>query len=520
MKITAGETAIINATIDNNGTADANNIEVCFYDGTSLLGTTIINVVWGGQNNATFKWVTNKYTIIGNHIISARVGTSEKSVSIIVLGLPNVYVNEMTVDKTNVTQGETISITGAIANNGTADAHNVTVIFYDGTNSLTSRLMDIPVSKINTTNYLWQTTYATSIGIHNLKVVVGISWKNVTVLVNGKPNVYLKQMTIDRLNISTGESVNITTMIDNNGTADALNVRIDFFDNNISIATKYMTIAHSKTIVISQLWRTTNATSLGSHRLRGVLGTVEKNITVIVVGKSNVYFQDLTTDKSNISIGEDINIEATVGNDGTADATNVRVMFYDGFIQIALKYLNISRNKMNSSIYIWKTNESTSVGPHVIKVIVANKERNITIMAAGKPNIYVKTISVDKKNVSVGENIIITAIIGNNGSADAVNVAVSFYDGNTLLGVAYENISKGGNIQTTYKWTTKRTLIGIHNLRVIAKTSEKEMTVRINQRPVEILNLSISNWLISLVIFLIIIITIIFGYDYYKKYIH
>ena len=231
----------------------------------------------------------------------------------------------------------------------------------------------------------------------------------------------------------------------------------------------------------------------------------------------NVYVRSITSDKTNISIGDSVNITIVLFNNGAANGTNVVLNLYDSSLFLITKNLNITHGSTNSTVYFWKTIESTSLGIHIFRAVVRINEKNTTVIVTGKPNVYLKEMTVDKANITIGNNIQISAIIKNNGTADANNVNVLFYEDNLLLTIIKKNITSGGTFTVNYEWNTKYTIIGDHVLKVVVGNSSKQTTVHINKHPAIILNYSISTWLIGLIILLIAIISFILGYDTYKK---
>jgi hypothetical protein len=129
-----------------------------------------------------FPWMTDNSTAKGAHIISAKLEGSAKSMVLTVNELVNVYVKEVTVDKSYIKTGETVTVKGVIVNNGSGDAENVPVTLYDGSTFIGTVMCDVPYQSSTTIQLKWNSTKATS-GTHRLNVTAGKSSKSVLVKV-------------------------------------------------------------------------------------------------------------------------------------------------------------------------------------------------------------------------------------------------------------------------------------------------------------------------------------------------
>jgi WD40 repeat protein len=331
-------------------------------------------------------------------------------------------------------------------------------------------------------------------------------------------NVYLYSMTVDKRNITIDENIIITATLSNNGTADGLNNKLDFYDGTIFLTTKYINVIHGGTNIVSYLWQTTETTHLGPHNLRVLFGTEEKNVTVIVKGKPNIFIKDLVAEKSNICIGEKANITATIANNGTTDGIDIIVNLYDSEKSLITQSINVSRNGTGIIEYSWTTNNSTYIGIHNFRAVVETHEKNVTISVNGKPNIYIVDMFVDIINITKGKSAIITAFIKNNGTADAINVDVRYYQDNILLTTKRENITKGQTITTAFKWNTENITLGNHVLKIVVDNSVKERTVHVNKGPMMFfLSSSFPFWIVLLIILAVVVVILVCGYKYYKN---
>jgi dipeptidyl aminopeptidase/acylaminoacyl peptidase len=333
------------------------------------------------------------------------------------------------------------------------------------------------------------------------------------------PNVHLNSLTADNKNITINDNIDLIVTLTNNGTANGLNNKLDFYDGTTYLATKYMDVIHGGVNITSYLWQTTDITRLGPHHLRVIFRTEEKNITVVVRGKPNIFIKNLNVEKSNIIVGEQANITVILANNGTADGLYIIVNLYDGNNSLITRSINISYNGTITIIYPWTTNNFTYIGTHKFRAVVEINEKNATISVNGKPNVYLMDMIVDRINITKGKNVIITTFIRNNGTADAINVNLNYYQDNTLMTTKRVNITKGQTITSTLTWNTENTTIGNHKLKVIVDNSVKEKIVNVygKNNSIKLANLPNTFLIILIIILTIIIIIFICRYRYIKK---
>jgi WD40 repeat protein len=290
----------------------------------------------------------------------------------------NVYVNSILVDRTNITVEDSLNVTATLTNNGTADGPNTMVRFYDGTILLMTKNMNITCGGTSRTAFLWKTTASTSIGIHNLRVAVGMSEKTVSVKVNGRADVHLKDILLDKTNLTIGDDVNVTVTLANGGTADGPKVDLMIYDGNMLLDTFSLNVPHGSTNSTTYIWKTTEATPLGPHIFRAVLGANEKNITVYVNGRPSVHVTDIWADKTSVTIGTSVIINAVITNNGTADALGIDIFFQDDVGHNMTKKIDIPQGGTENVTFKWDT-RLTKPGIHTLTVIVGTSSKDTTV---------------------------------------------------------------------------------------------------------------------------------------------
>jgi|GEM_PF-2714741 len=194
-------------------------------------------------------------------------------------------------------------------------------------------------------------------------------------------------------------------------------------------------------------------------------------------GVANLYIVNMTVDKDSVMAGQHVTIKATIQNNGTVDANNIKVMLYDGLILVGTKVVTFPKIAAVGVTFDWDTTDAAN-GTHVLKVVVAQSNKEKTVLVdRGAANLSVVNMSVDKGSVRVGGHVTINATIRNNGTLDANNIKVMLYDDYLLVGTQVLSFPKNSDLNVTFDWDTTGAANGTHVLKVVVGSSEKQKTV-------------------------------------------
>lgn len=342
--------------------------------------------------------------------------------------------------------------------------------------------------KANLTGHEWNVT-SVAWSPDGTRIVSGGSYdKTIRIWGEGGPapptaNPNVAAVRADRTSVKAGDNVTVTATIGNNGTADASNVEVKFYDGTALLATRYVDVPRNGTSIAGIQWVTNTTTPPGSHNLRVIVGTSEKSVTVTVTNASapNLFISSVRTDRTSLKAGDNVTITATIGNNGMADASNAEVKFYDGTMLLATRYANVAKGGTNSTYCEWVPTSATAKGAHTIRVVAGGSEGSVvvTVDGAGLPvDVARFAIYGGKNRIHMDEPVNLTATLINNGTADASGVEVRFYDGTALLHTTRVDVPKGGVMEVSFIWApapTART--GDHELRV--ETAGMNRTVHV-----------------------------------------
>ena len=486
-----GDKVDYTVTVTNDGIGDANNVVIVDRLGEGLIFVSASdNGVWDPVKR-TVTWIVDLakgeskvFSVIaivsgyGNVTNSLVVGN--KTISV------NVTVPEIIPDKTanisNPNFGDNVNYTVTVTNDGIGDAKDVVVrdilgeglTFVDATGNYSfdeaTRTVTWIVDLAKGESKVFSVIAAVS-GYGNVtnSLVVGNKTTGVNVTV---PEINLEK-TVDNEIPNFGDNVTYTVTVTNDGIGDANNVVITdvldkglkflnatgnfTYDEKTGTITWTVDLAKGETKIFN-----VNVTVLGYGVLPNTVAvgnkTAVRNITVpeiITVKEVN---------SSDIHIGDEITYTITVSNSGKINATNVVIRdilpeglkfinasnggVYDSVTGIITWILNITANStvdLTADVCVNKSGNITNT------VNVGNKTSNCTIESGDIVDLEIHIVA-DKSEIYVGDNIVYTVTVINNGPSDAINTIANILIPNALSILSY-NATKGTFDITSGNWS-------------------------------------------------------------------
>ncbi len=478
-------------TVTNDGMGDANNVVIVDRLGEGLTFVSASdNGVWDPVKR-TVTWIVDLakgeskvFSVIaivsdyGNVTNSLVVGN--KTISV------NVTVPEIIPDKTvgieNPNFGDNVTYTVKVTNDGIGDAKDVVVrdilgeglTFVDATGNYSfdeathtvTWIVDLAKGESKVFSVI-----ATVVGYGNVtnSLVVGNKTTGVNVTV---PEIN-PDKTVDNEIPNFGDNVTYTVTVTNDGIGDANNVVItDVLDKGLKFLNATGNFTYDeKTGTIT--WTVDLA--------KGETKTFNVNVTVlgygvlpntVAVGNKtavrNITVPEIITVKevnsSDIHIGDEITYTITVSNSGKINATNVVIRdilpeglkfinasnggVYDPVTGIITWILNITANStvdLTADVCVNKSGNITNT------VNVGNKTSNCTIESGDIVDLEIHIVA-DKSEIYVGDNIVYTVTVINNGPSDAINTIANILIPNALSILSY-NATKGTFDITSGNWS-------------------------------------------------------------------
>lgn len=474
-----------------NGEFEANNVIVKDVVGNGL---TVTDISDNGQYDPitrTITWIvdlaknevktfTVEATVSGYGNISNKVVVGNKTI------FKNVDVPEITpkkdVNNTTPNFGENVAYIIVVSNDGISDAKQVVITdtlakglkflganyngVYDENTHIVKWTLDIDADK---TVELKVNVTVEDYGVLVNRVTVGDKTSSVDIAV---PEI-IPDKTANVTDANFGDNVTYTVTVTNDGIGDANNVVItDVLDKGLKFLNATGNFTYDeKTGTIT--WTVDLA--------KGETKTFNVNVTVlgygvlpntVAVGNKtavrNITVPEIITVKevnsSDIHIGDEITYTITVSNSGKINATNVVIRdilpeglkfinasnggVYDPVTGIITWILNITANStvdLTVDVCVNKSGNITNT------VNVGNKTSNCTIESGDIVDLEIHIVA-DKSEIYVGDNVVYTVTVINNGPSDAINTIANILIPNALSILSY-NATKGTFDITSGNWS-------------------------------------------------------------------
>ena len=486
-----GDNVNYTVTVTNDGIGDAKDVVVRDVLGEGLKFVSATGNYSFDEVTHTVAWIVDLakgeskvFSVIatvsgyGNVTNSLVVGNKTAGVNVTV---PEI-IPDKTVDNEIPNFGDNVTYTVKVTNDGIGDAKDVVVrdilgeglTFVDATGNYTfdkdSRtvtwIVDLAKGESRT---FYVNAIVSGYGNVTNSLVVGNKTAGVNVTV---PEIN-PDKTVDNEIPNFGDNVTYTVTVTNDGIGDANNVVITdvldkglkflnatgnfTYDEKTGIITWIVDLAKGETKTFN-----VNVTVLGYGVLPNTVAvgnkTAVRNITVpeiITVKEVN---------SSDIHIGDEITYTITVSNPGKINATNVVIRdilpeglkfinasnggVYDPVTGIITWILNITANStvdLTVDVCVNKSGNITNT------VNVGNKTSNCTIESGDIVDLEIH-IGADKSEIYVGDNIVYTVTVINNGPSDAINTIANILIPNALSIFSY-NATKGTFDITSGNWS-------------------------------------------------------------------
>ena len=486
-----GDNVTYTVTVTNDGIGDAKDVVVRDVLGEGLKFVSATGEYTWDEDSRTVTWIVDlakgeSRTFYVNAIVSGYGNVTNSLVVGNKTAGVNVTVPEIIPDKTanisNPNFGDNVTYTVTVTNDGIGDAKDVVVRdvlgeglkFVSATGNYTfdedSRTVTWIVDLAKGESKVFS-VIATVVGYGNVtnSLVVGNKTAGVNVTV---PEIN-PDKTVDNEIPNFGDNVTYTVTVTNDGIGDANNVVItDVLDKGLKFlnATENFTY-DEKTGTITWTVDLDKGETKTFNVNVTVLGYGVLSNTVAVGNKTavrNITVPEIITVKevnsSDIHIGDEITYTITVSNPGKINATNVVIRdilpeglkfinasnggVYDPVTGIITWILNITANStvdLTADVCVNKSGNITNT------VNVGNKTSNCTIESGDIVDLEIHIVA-DKSEIYVGDNVVYTVTVINNGPSDAINTIANVLIPNALSILSY-NATKGTFDITSGNWS-------------------------------------------------------------------
>ena len=486
-----GDDVTYTVTVSNDGIGDAKAVVVRDVLGEGLKFVSATGNYTFDEATNTVTWIVDlakgesktfkvNATVVGYGNVTNTVIVGNKTFN------KNVTVPEINPNKTVNNEipnfGDNVTYTVRVTNDGIADANNVVVcdilgkglkflnadgnFTYDEKTGTITWIVDLAKGETKTFNV---NVTVLSYGDLSNKVVVGNKTviKNITV-----PEINPgKEINIEVPNF--GDNVTYTVIVNNTGKVNATNVVVaDKLGEGLVFVSAsdggvYNETTRTITWIINltagetkYLYVNTTVSAYGNITNSVIVGnkTFNKNVTVpeiIPVKEVN---------SSDIHIGDEITYTIAVSNPGKTNATNIVIK---DVLPEGLKFINASNGGVydpatgiitwivnitaNSTVDLTVVANVTKSGNITNTVNVGNKTSNCTIESGDIVDLEIHIVA-DKSEIYVGDNVVYTVTVINNGPSDAINTIANVLIPNALSILSY-NATKGTFDITSGNWS-------------------------------------------------------------------
>ena len=486
-----GDNVTYTVTVTNDGIGDAKDVVVRDILGEGLTFVDATGNYTFDKDSRTVTWIVDlakgeSRTFYVNAIVSGYGNVTNSLVVGNKTAGVNVTVPEINPDKTvnisNPNFGDNVTYTVTVTNDGIGDAKDVVVrdVLGEGLKFVSATGNYTFDEATHTVTWIVDLAKGESKVFSVIAIVSGYGNVTNSLVVGNKTagvNVTVPEInpdkTVDNEIPNFGDNVTYTVTVTNDGIGDANNVVItDVLDKGLKFLNATGNFTYDeKTGTITWTVDLAKGETKTFNVNVTVLGYGVLSNTVAVGNKTavrNITVPELITVKevnsSDIHIGDEITYTITVSNSGKINATNVVIRdilpeglkfinasnggVYDPVTGIITWILNITANStvdLTVDVCVNKSGNITNT------VNVGNKTSNCTIESGDIVDLEIHIVA-DKSEIYVGDNIVYTVTVINNGPSDAINTIANILIPNALSILSY-NATKGTFDITSGNWS-------------------------------------------------------------------
>ena len=477
-----GDDVTFTVTIGNQGTTASGQCYVAYYiDDNYLANDYLSSIDPGASTDHTFTWTaeTGIHTISAvadykEQVAESNESNNQKTYTLSTLGA-DLIIDSITWSPSAPTVGSTVIFTITIRNQGAVAANSNRVDFYiDGISRGYKDVERIDPGGTLTKTFSW---FAKA-GEHDIKAIVDQNDavpesdegnNEMTVLFSALlPDLIIDEISWSPTEPSLGDNVSFTVTVTNQGSGVSGNSTINFYVDDTQLDTEKtskLEAGASENVTFSWLAR------LGTRDIKVVIVTggvitesdeTNNEKTVIFSPHlADLIVDSITWSPTNPAIGDNVTFTMTIKNQGSGDSAESGVDLIIDNVNADYKALGqMEAGSAKEVTFTWRV----KAGTHQIKAIVdlhkdvresmeSNNEKTI-IFVPLPPDLIVEQIAWTPSEPSIGDTVMFTVTVKNQGEANVDYSDIVYYIDNIKITTGRVNpISINATDNQTFTWT-------------------------------------------------------------------
>ncbi|GAB3019138.1 outer membrane protein assembly factor BamB family protein [Natronobiforma cellulositropha] len=440
--VTAGETLIVTATVENTG-ADGEQT-VTLEVGGEVRDSQTLDLEAGETGTVTLEWETTDDDA-GDHEITVSSDDDSVSESIRVQAVGEVvFVIDAFETDSLIEAGETVTVTASVRNAGTAHGEQ-TITFNVNGEVHDSTTLSIGAGWTMRSTLEWETT-DTDVGIHEITLSTDDDSVSETVAVDaGNESEFVLSEIETNSPITERDTLTVDVTIENVGDAAGVEtVVLRALGEDRSEATVELEPGENETVTLE--WHTTDGDSptTSDTFAVGIIGTDDSAVEHVLIRVYEAIFAIESVETNGpVDAGETLTVTATVENTGSASGEQSVTLEIDGEVHDA-QTLDLDAGATETVTLEWQTDDD--VGDHEITV---STDDTVVFIA---PSFSVHTLEPNDP-VTAGETLTVTATVHNLGNAAGTESLLLEADGEVRDDTTV-TLEPGEATAVTLEWET------------------------------------------------------------------
>ena len=479
-----------NVTVINYGQSRADSWHLAYFlDGTLKSTTQGSPLESGASTNITISWQTmlDQHDIrivldYYNSVTEADETNNEYTVSITTL-LPDLIVSEVTWLPVNPGAGDNITFTVKIKNQGSGRAASSRAVSY--INNRFISYMNIPEINADTEATATFNWVATG-GTHMMEIIADYDrLLNENNTDNNNTYIYITIAPPDLIisninwipeNPTIDETVTFIITVKNQGGGRALNFHVACFMDDILLTSELIAqLDAGASVNMTCNWKVLN----GRHTFKAIANynnyiiesdkTNNENSILFAPKLPDLIITSVIWSPPDMPAGNNVIFNINIENQGLISAAPSRIAFYvDGAVA---GYKDIGQLEVGAATiaqFTW----AASDGSHTINIILdsgnqiveIDENNNNKVINIPLPDLIVEDITFSPSDARIGDTLVITAYIKNQGSSKTENSQIDFYvDGIKIASQELLSIGTGESVTKVFNWVAEA---GIHTFKI------------------------------------------------------